>query len=172
MLVITGSMGTGKTTIMGEASDVLLTHGVVHAAIDGDALGCGHFPPGVSAFDLLCRNLQAVCQNCIEAGITTFVVAQVIESREELNSLQSALPHVAIIVCRLRASITTMQQRLRVREPGMFQQTFLERAVALDAMLDAAAVEHFVVTNDEKTHVTDAATDLLGWAGWIQSTLG
>ncbi len=38
VLVITGSMGAGKTTVMAEASDLLSAAGVSHAAIDLDAL--------------------------------------------------------------------------------------------------------------------------------------
>ena len=44
VIVITGSMGSGKTTVLGEASDLLTARGVVHAAIDGDALANGHLP--------------------------------------------------------------------------------------------------------------------------------
>src|SRR5688500_7102899 len=34
VLVITGSMGAGKTTVMGEVSDLLAARGVRHAALD------------------------------------------------------------------------------------------------------------------------------------------
>jgi adenylate kinase len=42
VIVITGSMGAGKTTVLGEASDLLAAHGITHAAIDLDALGVSH----------------------------------------------------------------------------------------------------------------------------------
>lgn len=42
ILIITGSMGAGKTTLMAEASDVLIERDIVHAAIDLDALGIGY----------------------------------------------------------------------------------------------------------------------------------
>ena len=38
-------MGAGKTTLMAEASDVLIERGIVHAAIDLDTLGIGLLPP-------------------------------------------------------------------------------------------------------------------------------
>jgi len=38
-LVITGSMGSGKTTILGEASDLLAAAGIPHGTIDLDAIG-------------------------------------------------------------------------------------------------------------------------------------
>src|SRR5262249_32085062 len=42
LLVITGSMGAGKTTVMAEAGDLLSARGVVHAAIDLDGLAIAH----------------------------------------------------------------------------------------------------------------------------------
>ena len=38
VIVITGNMGAGKTTILAEASDLLTAGGIVHAAIDLDTL--------------------------------------------------------------------------------------------------------------------------------------
>jgi hypothetical protein len=40
--LIAGSMGTGKTTTMAEASDLLAERGIPQAAIDVDALGFAH----------------------------------------------------------------------------------------------------------------------------------
>ena len=54
VLVITGSMGSGKTTVLGEASDILSAANVAHAAIDVDALGIYHPPTGD---DLEIRNV-------------------------------------------------------------------------------------------------------------------
>ena len=39
LLIVTGTMGAGKSTVLGEASDILAGRGLVHAAIDVDALG-------------------------------------------------------------------------------------------------------------------------------------
>jgi predicted ABC-type ATPase len=39
LLIITGAMGAGKTSVLGEASDILTLHYIAHAAIDVDALG-------------------------------------------------------------------------------------------------------------------------------------
>ena len=48
VLVISGSMGAGKTTVMGEASDILSARGVAHAAFDLDALGIVLLPDPLS----------------------------------------------------------------------------------------------------------------------------
>ena len=44
LLIITGTMGAGKTSVLGEASDILALRGIAHAAIDLDALGLAHLP--------------------------------------------------------------------------------------------------------------------------------
>src|SRR5262249_20790868 len=76
LLLITGTRGAGKTTLMAEASDVLIERGIVHAAIDLDTLGIGLVPPARTADadpradgkprtleDLMYRNLAVVWQN-------------------------------------------------------------------------------------------------------------
>jgi molybdopterin-guanine dinucleotide biosynthesis protein len=68
VIVITGSMGAGKTTTMAEASDLLAERGIRHAAIDFDALGLAHMA-GQPRNDLMFRNLDAVCANHAAAGI-------------------------------------------------------------------------------------------------------
>ena len=44
LLIITGTMGAGKTAVLGEASDILAQRQIVHAAIDLDALGLAYLP--------------------------------------------------------------------------------------------------------------------------------
>ncbi len=44
VLVISGSMGSGKTTLMGEISDLLTAGDICHAAIELDTLALGHLP--------------------------------------------------------------------------------------------------------------------------------
>ncbi len=48
MLIITGTMGAGKTTVLAEASDILALLHITHAAIDLDALGLAHLPSTTS----------------------------------------------------------------------------------------------------------------------------
>jgi hypothetical protein len=79
VLVITGTMGSGKTTMLGEASDLL------------------------------------------------------------------AIPNSQVIVCRLRAALGTVQSRVSQRELGMCRDAFIARVAELEAILDAASIEHFSV---------------------------
>ena len=84
LIVITGSMGAGKTTVLGEASDLLVSRDVTHAAIDLDALGLLHLS-GVHDPDLMLSNLASVCNNYSAAGIRRLLIAAAVESRAGLD---------------------------------------------------------------------------------------
>jgi hypothetical protein len=55
-------MGSGKTSVLGEASDLLVLRHITHAAIDLDTLGLAHIDSGETK-PVMYRNLQCVCQN-------------------------------------------------------------------------------------------------------------
>ena len=59
-----------------------------------------------------------------------------------------------------------MQQRIRLREPGMLQEQFVARIGELEASLDAGRVEDFSVQNDGRS-VTEVAREILVRAGWL-----
>lgn len=158
-------MGSGKTTVLGEASDILSERGVVHATLDLDAIGTVLLPEE-SAKDLTVRNLEVVFSNFVAAGITHVLLATAVESHDHLQALRSALSEPELVVCRLTAAVDTMQCRLRIREPGMHQERFIARSQSLNETLSAAEVEDFTTANDGR-NVTDVAHEVLRRAGWI-----
>lgn len=166
LLVVTGSMGSGKTTVMAEASDLLKARGIAHAAIDLDALGIAHVPPG-SASALEYHNLEAVARNCAAAGAARLLLAAAVEDRAMLDRIRAAVRADAVTVCRLRVPLDTMQRRVGVREPGMLQRELLARVPDLEARLDRGACEDFALDNGDGISVTDVATDMLARAGWL-----
>jgi predicted kinase len=165
VIVISGSMGSGKTTVLGEASDLLSASGVVHAAIDLDALGSSGLPE-TRAAELVYLNLAAVWANFAKAGVSRLLLAEAVESSDDLAQIRAAIPGANLVVCRLTADATTAAQRLRVREPGMLQEKFLKRAPELDAVLERARLEDFSIVNDNRS-ITDVARELLTRARWI-----
>src|SRR5437588_2602047 len=93
VLVISGSMGAGKTTVMAEASDLLAERGIAHAALDLDALGIVHGP---ASDDLMYANLTAVSANYSLAGVSRLLVASAVVSKRELDRLRVALGNAKI----------------------------------------------------------------------------
>jgi catechol 2,3-dioxygenase-like lactoylglutathione lyase family enzyme len=165
VIVISGSMGAGKTTVMAEASDLLSASGIVHAAIDADTLGIAHLPAGFTT-DLMYRNLEAFSRDFAAAGVNRLLLAQAVGRRGEIERIRTAVPGAAITVCRLTAGIETMRRRVRLREPGILQNRFLARVVELNAQLDDAHLEDFSLQNDGRS-VTEVAGELLARAGWL-----
>ncbi|HTE90354.1 MAG TPA: hypothetical protein VK639_15445 [Terriglobales bacterium] len=163
--VIFGSMGSGKTTVLGEASDLLGAAEILHAAIDLDSLALGHLPAAAS-HDLLIRNLAAVWNNYAAAGITRLLLSEVLDIPAKRERLRQTIPRAEIVVCRLRATFDTMQHRIRLREPGMLQEQFVARIAELETSLDAGRVEDFNVQNDGRS-VTVVACEVLVRAGWL-----
>ena len=167
LLVISGSMGTGKTTVLSEASDLLREAGIPHAAIDLDWLGQMHPERDPHGQCLAFANLAAVWPNYVAAGAERLIVARVVEDRAELDHYRAAVPGARPVVCRLTAPLTLMHERLRIREPGMNLDRALERATELDGILERAGVEDFVVDNGPGRSIGDVAREVLFRADWL-----
>jgi hypothetical protein len=159
-------MGAGKTSVLAEASDILALRKIVHAAIDLDALGLAHLPSAADNDGIMYRNLESICKNYVGLGVTRLLLARAMEDRAELELCQSIVSAANTTVCRLVASIAEMQQRVKVRETGTLQQQFVDRVAILDAILDRARLENFVVINENRS-LSEVAQEMLLKAGWI-----
>jgi hypothetical protein len=162
-IVITGSMGSGKTTTLAEVSDLLVAADVAHAAIDLDALGLAHLGRD---HDLTLRNLSSVCQNYREAGIRRLVIAAAVESRAERDRIQHATAADRAWLCRLAATRSTMEARVASREQGIAAAQYVARVRVLEQILDESNLEDFSLSTDG-VPVTAVARRLLQQAGWI-----
>ncbi len=167
LLIISGSLGAGKTTVLNEASDLLAQAGIPHAAIDLDTLAVMHPRHDPHGERLAFANLAAVWPNYAAAGAERLIIARVVEDRAELDRYREAVPGAQPVVCRLTAPVAVMHERLRVREPGMFQEQALVRAAELDGILARSRVEDFSVDNGPGRPVTEVAREGLSRAGWL-----
>lgn len=158
-------MGAGKTSVLAEASDILALRHIIHAAIDLDALGLAYLPSGDND-GVMYRNLESVCRNYAALDVTRLLLARAVEDREKLELCRSAVSAQSTTVCRLTAGIDTMQQRVRIRESGVLRREYVNRVTILDAILDRARLEDFVVINENRP-INDVAKEMLIKAGWI-----
>ena len=165
-LIISGSMGVGKTTVLSEVSDLLAEADVPHAAIDLDWLSVMHPDQPDHGERLMFANLRAIWSAYAAAGAERLVVARVVEGRAELQHYRQAVPGAEPLVCLLEASVETMQERVRIREPGMIQAQAVARAAELAEILRRAGVEDYTVDNDIGRNITDVAREVLSRAGW------
>jgi adenylylsulfate kinase-like enzyme len=92
-VLITGTFGTGKTSLIEELAEVLEDRGIRYAAIDLDWLAW--FDPGGgdhdAALPVMLRNVDDVVGNYYAAGVRTYVVARTMETQEQIRDLQAAL---------------------------------------------------------------------------------
>ncbi len=166
LLIITGSMGAGKTSVLGEASDILALRHIAHAAIDLDALGAAHLPSASGNDGVMYRNLQSVCENYASLGVSKLLLARAVENHAELELCRSAASAKGVVVCRLTASVCTMEQRIKERESGLSQREYVARVTKLNDILDRARLENFAISNEDRS-LSEVAYEMLLKAGWI-----
>jgi hypothetical protein len=166
LLIITGTMGAGKTAVLGEASDILAQRQIVHAAIDLDAFGLAHLPSAAHSDGVMYENLRSICRNYAALGVQRFLVARAIEDSAQLKLCRDIIPAVNTVVCRLTASIEAMKRRVQIRDLGISQREYVARVAKLNVILDHVRLEDFAVTNENRS-LTDVALEMLVRAGWI-----
>ncbi len=168
VLLITGPVGVGKTSVLGEVTELLEAAGIAFAAVDLDGLSwCYPSPPGDDRFrsSLTLRNLAAVWRNFEAAGAGRLVLSRVIESRDELDRYREAVPGADITVVRLRASDAALRERVDRREIGLGHGWHSARAIELARLMDERKVEDVLVETDGRT-VDEIAREVLRRALW------
>jgi hypothetical protein len=161
-------MGAGKTSVLGEASDILALRRVAHSAIDLDALGLAYLPSADGNDGVMYRNLQSVCKNYASLGARRLLLARAVEDRAELELCRDVVSATNTVVCRLTASNETMELRVKKRESGVSQREYVARVAELSAILDRAGLEDFSIISENRP-VSDVAHEMLIKAGWISS---
>jgi len=171
-LLITGTVGVGKSTVAAEISDVLAELKVPNAAVDLDALVWQWPPTSEWNSDLMFENLAALWPNYQAHGATHLILAVVLEDPTELVRYRAAVPGAEITVCRLVAPEAVRLDRLHGRMPsGPSRDWHLGRTVELEGILARLAVEDFAVQNGDRP-VREVALEVLARAGWTSLKQG
>jgi adenylylsulfate kinase len=166
-LLLSGTMGVGKSTIAAEINDLLGEAKIPNAAVDLDALTWQW--PSSSSFnsDLMFKNLAALWPNYRQHGARRLVLARVIEDRAELDRYRAVVPGAEVIVCRLVAPESVRIARLRERmPPGPSRDWHERRTVELHTILARSNAEDFVVANDSRPPL-EVAREVLMRARWL-----
>ncbi|HXX14243.1 MAG TPA: hypothetical protein VEJ47_05015 [Candidatus Eremiobacteraceae bacterium] len=166
LLIITGTMGAGKTAVLGEASDLLTQRRVVHAAVDLDALGLAHLPVASANDGLMYQNLRSIYANYEGAGVRRFLLARALEDESQLKLCRDIFPGAKTMVCRITASREVMEQRVSQRDSGVARNQYVSRVAELNVILDRARLEHSLVINENRP-LTEVALEMLVKAGWL-----
>ena len=167
-LLVTGTVGAGKSTTADHVGELLAERGVPHAVVDLDELRRSWPAPPGDPFqqDLELENLRAVAAVYRRRGAARVVLAGVLEDRESRARYADAVG-MPLVVCRLRVAVPAVRDRLDARHAGYpsVLAWHRHRAGELHAILEAARVEDHVVDVAGQTPAEVAAA-VLRAAGW------
>ncbi|WP_457965889.1 hypothetical protein M1E17_05125 [Arthrobacter sp. D1-29] len=176
-LLLNGSSGVGKSSALQALGAALGERSVSHALVDLDELALFWPRPRDDPWGgrAARANLAAVSSTYWAAGVKHIAVAHVFTDREHLDGCRAALSQgvgaldaEAAPLVRLRASRTTVEERLR-RRHAVATPWELERFLAgyesLTQALDEAALDDVVVNVDDLTprDVAERIADVAGW---------
>lgn len=151
-IIITGPVGSGKTSVMAALTELLETHGQPSAGVDMDHLRW-FFPkqPGDPFGGEVGRqNLAFLAANYRSLGIPILAIADVIENEEGRQAMIEALPDFTVQVVRLRVPMDLIEKRLRQREQNQHINWYLDRAPELEKIMNDANIGDVVIEVGER----------------------
>jgi len=167
VLLITGTVGSGKTTLAYEIGDLLADCQIGHAVVDLDALTAQWPSSSRWNSDLMFENLTLLWPNYRAHGASRLVLAHVLEDATDLERYRQAVPGAEITTVRVVAPEQLRIARLNARmPPGESLDWHLVRTVELEAILAGLAHEDFVVENGDRP-IRQVAEEVLASADWL-----
>ncbi|NKB52714.1 MAG: AAA family ATPase [Rhizobiaceae bacterium] len=167
LLLISGPVGVGKSTIANELSTLLEADEVPHTFIDLDALAYTFPRNAADPFGdgLALENLKSIWANCQRRGSKNLIVPRVVETESYPERVAEMVAIPDPIVCRLTASDQSLLERVRMREKGSNLSWHEKRSLELSAALEDANVNDFCVATDGRS-ITEIATEIMLEIDW------
>ena len=169
VVIVTGTIGAGKSTVAGAMSELLHEADIRHALIEVDSLGevyPAHDPDDPYGEALAMQMLATLWPQYLAAGITRAIVTMTLENTDELVKLLHAMGSPAATVVRLDASGRTRAARIEAREFGSLRSAFLEKTDELGTRMAQLGIGDVIVDNDNRSPV-DTARDVLRRIRWM-----
>ena len=166
VVVLSGTVGAGKTTVAAALRTVLLARGHEACDLDVDELAHRTPPAADDPFNerAVVRHLRSMRAHWHEAGIEVLILPRVIEDAAQLDDYADALG-VPVRVVRLEAPASIRRDRLLARhEPGPDLDWHLARTDVLAGLLERVDVDLVVVNHGRAaSEVAAQVADLLGY---------
>lgn len=168
ILLLTGTLGSGKTTVAIEIGRQLEDSHVACAVIDLDWLCWVHLgtaSPLRSLDDFILGNLLSMWPNFRSVGVEYLVLARALLDPALLLGLTKEFSRTPVTVVRLHASPQTIEERLTRRDVGETLDEHLQEVAAMTVAIEKALLEQAIVINDGLC-VADVAQQVLDIAAW------
>jgi hypothetical protein len=168
VLMLSGPVGAGKSTIGAEIARLLREAGVPGAFVDLAVINQAWPAPVDDQWNdrLVHDNLDCMWRNFAAVGASRLVLCRVLEDRSLLRRVEAAVPGAYIIVVRLRVPLATIEERLRAREAPRPADWYVDAARYLVDRMEVAGVDDHVVDNDNR-EPSDVASTILHRIGWL-----
>jgi predicted nuclease with RNAse H fold len=166
VLLLTGPVGAGKSTVGMAAASLLREAEIPSAFVDLPGIAVSFPSPPDDPWNerLSHENLACMWANFQQAGARRLIVARVLETRSLLHRIEEAVPGADVTVVRLEAPLSTIQQRIRSRDPK--PDWYLSAGASLHHSMNEAALEDHLVENHDASP-EDIARAVLRTVGWL-----
>ena len=169
VVVVTGTIGAGKSAVAAAMSEILHERGTRHALIEVDWLG--EVYPALDSEDpysndFAMKILRTIWPLYLETGISRAIVTMTLENQQELDDLVAALGSPPVTVVRLVASQQTREDRIRAREFGNLRDLFLQKTGEIEHNMECFDLGDILVHNDNRLPPA-TAQEVLEKLGWV-----
>ncbi|RYH00737.1 hypothetical protein EU805_16960 [Salipiger sp. IMCC34102] len=167
LLLISGPVGVGKTSVAGAVSSLLQEENVPHTFIDLDALTYTYPRIETDPFNssLALEILTAMWANCRKRGSKNLVIARVIEKRSDAEAIADAVNIYNPVLCRLTASASTLKERIRMRKAGSNISWQENRSIQLSTAMEKSKIEDFCISTQDRS-ITDIVMEINQFMTW------
>jgi hypothetical protein len=169
VLVITGAVGVGKTTVSYEVRLQLRDAGVSCVLID-DEFALFHPRPteDPTGRQTSTRALASLWNVYREVGIDRLLLASVLESSADLDRIREAVPGADIQVFLLTAPLSTLAQRIRAQQVPTALQWCLDRSKLLIERWEQEPLAHAQVIDAGDPLPAEIAAEIVSLSGWLE----
>lgn len=150
VVVITGPVGSGKSTSMRALWELLDRQNESVAMVDMDSLRalCPADPVDPFRTSLGIENLRAIWPQFAQRGARWLLLTDAVEHPEQRAVYEDAVPDATVIIVRLDVPIDRVHQQLRGREVGDSLDWHLKRSVELRTIMIERGIGDVVVPID------------------------
>jgi hypothetical protein len=163
-VLLSGAYGTGKSSVAAEMAELLEARDVPYAAIDLDWLAWANIADGhgEAGHRLMLANLAPMIGNYRAAGLTRFILAGLLSTAEERETMAETLG-MPLRVVRLTLGIDEIERRMGA-DPTSGRQFDLVSSREQVASGVGEGLEDVSVANDRP--IGDVASEIIRWLGW------